>query len=587
MADKFDPQVFFSRSDNVALSVAASEVFGLLKRSLDLPAAWAALVTRATGDHSLVRAGGKVESADADDLFFVRVSPLEVTIEEDHIPTRDQYQGRAEVRLQVSVIPEAGELTSFRKAILGSRRVVKTEDVERYLQPTIRTALSEFAADFEVKDLMDASKAAVASGALVEALKGPCFAAGLATADQPQVRFESATFREVQQTQQEAARRRAEHEATRDLQEALEQAQGWHLDHLSKLLAQLKEKAADSPDADLPELLRTFSEHQRGELYEALFAAETPVSKTQWIVVAAGEELLFFDPQRLEAPTRRVTIVGEVGPVRSVQTGRDAGGQALLLLGGATGVYQVRIDGTEPELTLSVPGAPSVRGGFNAAAMIGDRVFASHSELGLCEWNAGEPAQARTRFESMTRDAKTVRGVLFSNGALYCTIDDRIINWPADETSDRPAHIYTGSTATITSLCATPDGLLAGNSTGDVLFWAAGKETDPEMLHRGTNRAAESVWMVTTHGVRRVLYADTSPSIHARVLGDSFTCQYEAGGQTLRRVEVAPDLLAATNDLRDRLLLWSTGDPAKPRATVQVSRLCGRSVQDVCLVAHA
>lgn len=587
MAGKFDPQVFFSRSDNVALSVAASEIFGLLKRSLDLPAAWAALVTRETGDYSLVRAGGEVESADADDLFFVRVSPIEITAEEENIPTRDKYQGRAEVRLRVSVIPETGELVSFRKTILGSRRVVKAEDVGRYLQPTVRTVLSKLAADHDAKDLVDGSKSEAASGALVEALKGPCFAAGLAATGRPEVRFESATLREVQQTQQDAARRRAEHEAARDLEDALEQAQGQHLDHLSTLLSRLKEMAADSPGADLPELLRTFSEHQRGELYQALFAAETPVSKTRWIVVAAGEELLFFDPQSLAVPARRVTIVGDVGPVRSVQTTRDAGGEPLLLLGGATGVYHVRIDGTESDLTLSIPDAPSVRGGFNAATMVGDRVFASHSELGLCEWNVNEPTRAAKRFASMTHDAKTVRGVLFSDGDLYCAIDDRIISWPADDTTDRSAHIYTGSATAITSLCAMPDGLLAGNSNGDVLFWTAGRDTEPEVLHRGTNRPAESVWLVTTHGVRRVLFADTSPGIHARVLGDSFTCRYEAGGQTLRRVEVAPDLILATNDLRDRLLCWAPGDPARPRATIQVSRLCGRSVQDVCLVGNA
>ena len=44
-----DIQGFFAKADNVALLVGADDVFGLLKRSVNLPGAWAALVTRESG----------------------------------------------------------------------------------------------------------------------------------------------------------------------------------------------------------------------------------------------------------------------------------------------------------------------------------------------------------------------------------------------------------------------------------------------------------------------------------------------------------------------------------------------------------
>jgi hypothetical protein len=90
--------------------------------------------------------------------------------------------------------------------------------------------------------------------------------------------------------------------------------------------------------------------------------------------------------------------------------------------------------------------------------------------------------------------------------------------------------------------------------------------------------------MLATHGVKRLIFTDTSLAVHAEVIGDSFRCQYEAGGQTLRRVDVAPDLLVATSDLRDRLICWNPGKPAEPSCVVPVSRLCGHSIQDICLV---
>ncbi len=100
-------------------------------------------------------------------------------------------------------------------------------------------------------------------------------------------------------------------------------------------------------------------------------------------------------------------------------------------------------------------------------------------------------------------------------------------------------------------------------------------------------RPVESVQMLASHGVQRLVFADTALHVHARVVGDSFTCHYEAGGQTLRRVEAAPDLIVATNDLRDRLICWAPGDPKQPHATINVSSLIGRSIQDVCLVPQA
>jgi len=265
----------------------------------------------------------------------------------------------------------------------------------------------------------------------------------------------------------------------------------------------------------------------------------------------------------------------------------DAGSVPVLLLGASTGVYHWPANGGEAEQTFVVDGAADVQGGFNAATLIGDRMVASHSELGLCEWTAAEPGSPRRLFTSMTCDAQTVRAVQAYDGELYCAIDNRIIRWPGEGQAERPDHIYTGSMSNITALCISSEGVFAGNRDGDILHWQGDHTRRPERLHTGLQRAAESIWVVPTHGVQRLVYADTSLHIHSRVLGDDYSCRYEAGGQTLRRVEVAPDLLVATNDRRDRLIYWKPGEPRQPAATVNVAQLCGNSIQDVCLVPVA
>ncbi|MCH7592410.1 MAG: hypothetical protein IH989_06505 [Planctomycetes bacterium] len=508
-----------------------------------------------------------------------------MNLDEEDITSKDRFRCRAELRLRISLVPERGELVSFLSGVVGSHRVVQAAGLSRFIEPEIRTTLAAVASQRDAADLVSGGCAKDFANAIADALKPLLFSAGMILSAAPVVRFESDTVRAVQETQQRAAQEKAEHDAARQVQLALEKAQSGHLDHLADLLARLKELAAKSPGVELPELIRTFAERERGEVYEALFGSQTPTTQTQWIVVAAGDELLFIDPMNLETPRRRLAVSGEAGPVRSIQTVEGGKGPPVLWLGASTGVYRWPIDRNEPDLTLAVENAPKVQGGFNAVASIGDRVFASHSELGLIAWNLAEPGDGRRLFESMTREAKAVRAVCCFDGEMYCSIDDRVICTPVDQSGDLPARIYTGSASTITSICPTYDGLFAGNGNGDVLHWPSERDTNPERLHTGAHRATESVWHIATDGVKRLIFADTSLHIHARVLGDTYACRYEAGGQTLRRVEIAPDLLVATNDLRDRLICWTPGEPAKPSGVIAISRLTGRSIQDVCLVA--
>lgn len=581
---KFDPHNFFVHADHVALHAGSSELFGFMRASISLPPQWAALVSRTTGDFSVVRPGGTVRGDDAASVLFVRVSPLEILINEEDLAALDRFQCRAQVRLRIGVMPERMELRTFYTSILGSRRVAKGEAIARYLQPGLRDALVAVAARHAAAALTDGGASEAVRKAVSDAVNGACFSAGLTLHAPPTIQFQSDALRQVRETEQEALRRRAEHEARRQVQEALERAQAEHLDHLSGLLTRLRDLAAASPDVALPELLRSFDEKQRGELYEAFFAAEQPASHTRWIVVAAGDELLYFDPAQTERPARRLTVSGPAGPVRSIQTTHDENNRVVLLLGAATGVYRVPIDHAEPDLILLVPAAPPVRGGFNAVACVDDRVLASHSELGLFDWRISEPNAPARLFESLTRQAKAIRQMVAFGNYLYASVDDRIIRWMRHVQAGAPERMFTGSSSTITALCPTADGVYAGNSDGDVLYWPADGIDDPERINRGSGRAVESAWLLEREGVRRIVYTDTSLRVHARVIGDAFSCGYEAGGQTLRRVEVAPDLIVATNDLRDRLLCWSPNDPARPKATIGVSSICGRSIQDACLV---
>ncbi|HNQ24774.1 MAG TPA: hypothetical protein PKK06_16965 [Phycisphaerae bacterium] len=582
MSQSLNFETFLGRPDAVATALAVGEMFGLLRRTYELPPPWAALVRRTTGDHVVVPAGACCEAGGAEEVLLVRTTPLELEFAEEQLTTQDRFQCQARVTVSVRVVPERAELLSLSKTVLGSERTATAATLRRYLQGALRQALVQAAGAQEAAVLVDGQAPAVE--ALSKALQGPCFLAGLVVEGTPRVRFDSETFRQVRQSEEQAARQQREHEASRQVQQALEQAQRTHLDHLAELLAKLKQLAAASPQAELGDLMRTFSEAQRGELYEALFATAPSGPRTAWIAVASGDELLFLDPSAPAAINRRVTISGSAGPLRSVQTGLTPEGRTVLLVGAATGVYQLAPEAAQAEVTFLVPDAAGVRGGFNAATRVGTRLFATHSELGLLEWSIDAPASPRRRFAALTQSAKSVRCVQLLGGDLYGSIDDHVLRWPADDVSDQPAQVYTEAGGQITAVCPTPIGLLAGNRFGQLLFWPEPAGSAPQVVHTGSGKPVESAVLLTTGGVRRVVFTDGSPYVHARVLGDNFTCRYEAPGQMLRRVEVADDLLVGMNDLRDRLICWRPGTPGVPSATVSVGALCGRSIQDACLI---
>jgi len=588
--EKLDWRRFFDSPLAVAAVLPADDVFGFLSRRIELPQGVAALVTRKTGDHRVCPAGGELDGDGAAEVLFVRTTLVDLSWVEERVDSADRFLATVQVEQRVTIAAERGELLSFRKQIMGSDRTANRGTIIRLLRPVVRQALNREAERRTMEALTDGTDAAAIAAALTDAQAGVCFSAGLMLDGSPRLSFDSPAHRQVRASQEQAARRREEQSSRRGLEQALETAQRDHLAHLEAVLGKLRSLADQSPQANLSELIRTFDESQRGEIYEALFASRAESRVTQWIVVAAGSELLFYDPTTGEGPERTVALGGRIGPLRSVQCVRDAEGRLHLLVGAARGVYDVTLDAQSEPTAYAIPQAAEVRGGVNSAVLVGEHLLASHSEVGLLRWSRRPPNEPTRLLENLTRGAQAVRNVCFYDGQAYCSVDQTVLAFNEDPATQGNVRIFAGSNSLITAVCPAADGIYAGNAEGAILHWPVTEEQNspaPQRLHVGNGRPAESLHLLAVGGLSRLVFTDTSPAVHTRVIGDSFTCRYEAGGQTLRRVEAAPDLLVATNELRDRLLLWSPSSPGSPSGTIPVSRQTGHSVQDVCLLPLA
>jgi hypothetical protein len=623
-------ETFFSDPDALAINVRAESLFGILTRSHDLPADIAALVTTEHGAQSAIAPGARIPADDADTVLMVKTTPFALDFGTVTAHSVDQYLACAQFSCRVSVIPEKSDLASFAGAILSSRGSATKRDLESFLHPYVANALAQIAEGRGVEVLINPAKAQTLLDELLPALNAPAFAAGIQISTPATLTIDSPVYRQVKASKAQRERQRESFETNQRLEDAAKTARLKHADHLNELLERLKSAADDSEHAQLPDLLKTFSESDRGQLYAALFSQDVGDRVTESIAVASGAELVFYDPDSPEKPTFRRALSGAAGAARSVQWYRDAGGERKIYVGAATGIYELNADGSGNVVEYIFDTGEEVRGGANSVAPAGDRIFATHSELGLICFHkrAADEDQEKPLAEAihadLTRGASAVRCALFDAGWLYFSVDNVIHRVKADDPESDPQS-FLGSPSNITALSPSWTGIYAGNAGGQILFWpeplkwadshsaahSAAHSTahstahsaahsavadgsaspgepsaSPILLHSGRQRAAETVVLMDFGPVRRLFYTDTSLAVFSRVVDDTFICRYEAGGQTIRRAEVAPDCLVATNEARDRLFLFSMGDPSKPRAVIPVSQTTAHSIQDITLVPY-
>lgn len=588
---RFDLTRFAALPDTVAALVPADELFGFLVRSLNLPDDWAALVWREQGDQAVTPAGGRVGADEACEVLFVRTVPVEVIFEEGQLTSSDGYICSATLMARVSVVAERSELLSFRNAVMGSRRRVRIADLEQYLRWPVRQALVGFAEHLKAHELADGAAVGELRAALKEKLGPICFASGLVESEPARVTFSSAGLVHTRAEAERAVIARQALASKEGLQAAVRASREAHLSHLQTVLERLQELAERSPEVALSDLVRSFAEQERAQIYESLWKLLPPRERTRWLVGAAGQELLFYEPapaRRGDQPVRRVQLIGPAGALRSLALADDGPLGQVLLVGAARGVYVLLADAEAPmETHVFDETVGELRGGVNCAALTEDHVYATHSEVGLVRWCRHAPGQMRRLLEELTREAHVVRHVQVQGENLWLSTDDKVVCVPLDDPVAGRAVLRTVGRGYVASLQATPEGIYAGTDDGGVLFWPGDKVDEPETIVAGRDEPIESVHCRLLGGVDRLIFCDMSDAVKTRIVGDTFECRYAVTGTGVRRCVVAEDLLAGISANRDKVFLWQPDKPDAPAATLQISRLTDHTVQDICLVPVA
>ena len=268
----------------------------------------------------------------------------------------------------------------------------------------------------------------------------------------------------------------------------------------------------------------------------------------------------------------------QLGGLRSVRAATHDG-RDLLLAGARSGV--IVLDPERDALTAyPFRNAHSLRGGVNAAVLGGDRLYATHSEVGLSEWQLDYPDSHRLRLEDELGGCQSVRDLQAGDGRLWLAADRRAIGWRC---GDDGAETTLDAGEIITALLAAEGDVYAGLKNGAVLRWMEGNPESRDLFRPTGGEAVGSLSCHPGGGVPRLVVADTSPHLALYVIGDQHRSEYRCD-ERVRRGWAADDLLCGVNDRRDMILLWNPAEPQQPTARIPVARLCGHSIQDVALL---
>jgi hypothetical protein len=603
MTATFDPNVL-GYERRLAMLAPARQIQPSAKRGVRVPGQCWALVweneaqraaARGYGPAAkprLLRPGDVVDGAAVHEAMFFTCETLPLTFEIGPLVSADDYDCHAEMRLGVSLIREMAELVAFRETFLSRPGSVTTGEVAERFVTVVSGVLTEYARERTASDLVRTGDASALESAIAAALGPKMYACGLSLGGAVRVSFSSPAWEAARRAEEAAARRKQQADAQVQVRQALAEARVRHLAQLEELLHQAEQLAARRPDLKLTDLIKSYDSAQRGELYLGLLGLGPTTARPQSILVAAGDELLWFDPADPETVSRRVSLASLVGPLRSVRVMREED-KTVLLVGAGRGVHRV-LAGSERKETYSFdPGMTArsrghatqpLRTGVNAAVVCGGHVVATHSEAGLIVWRIGEHDVPAFPLQEYVAGVETVRDAQVDEaGRVWFAAGERIIAWsPGDEgMAAQPLVIQAPNV--VECLLVTGEWVLAGLADGRVVRWMQGDPGAFDEMRAATRERVRALSRGAGGPTPRLLVAAGRPTLDLLVIDDDYRIEYRAP-EPLRWGWAADDWIVAVNDRRDRFYLWAIGRPDAPASSVPVARLCGHSIQDVALV---
>ncbi len=574
-----DPQV-------VALRCKGDAWPHALLAETPIPDAWMGLVIQPDGRRRFVPAGEDPRPEREDRLVLVRNRAIVVPVAVAQVESASGHPVSATVELLLRCAARDDDLAALDQVLLADDELTLAGLTEAVVRAGAPAELQRFVRERPAAQLVQEDLREKLLESLGDGLKRFLFSAGLTLERLGQVELTSPMLAEHAALERDAARRVREIEARDMVEQAALAATRRRLDDLSGLFAKLSQAAGSDTGGHWAELLPALTPAERGRLLENLWRVTPDQHVAQAVVVVAGYACVWLDPANPEQVLQRRTVDAALGGLRAVSFCRERG---WLLVGAARGVWALSAADREIVARYEVPDAGQPRTGFNAAVVAGERLVATHSQLGCWSWPVGQPDQASAILRPSEGKPKTIRAVTVnSRGEAVFAADDCVHVVSA---SGETVHVTSPLTASITCLATFGEDIFAGTSDGRVYRQCPAG-------HAGL--ADADVWTLV-HRARIV-----PESIVVRCWGDLIELVVPAGAEgvcgvyeeagvvarllespvPIRRAWASDDAIVGLSENRDRLVVLHSAMPGRMGRVVPLARPLGGSIQDVCIATR-
>jgi hypothetical protein len=605
-----DIQDWLSNRDMFARRVSSSEVLGLLRRSFQVPANTIAHVVE-NGNRRVARGGDQLTGRF--DAVLIKTQETPVAFKVSGLKSRDGFGMNARVRLTLQLESfEPDRVEDFCRNFTAATSTTSSEDLRSYLDVDVRRALSEYISSHDAAELQNAQAGAEVEGGLRRALEGPLFGKGLSFRKLMELEFSSESWEKARDDQRRENEKIREHEAVLLDQQRREEklkrlASMMKGEEAQLIFREIKDERVKSMlyaklmENDLADLtsdqvrakMQQWGDDLIGVVLKAYAAlGEAPegeiseparTGRLEKLVVTAGSRILLFDPADFTGSCRLI----EAGfNLRSSKL-HHAGGKPLLYAGGKRQIAAIDPDTTQQVAVYPLPQDKKPKGGVNATAIWKTRMFATHSEIGLIEWDLGKPGvPGAVLHAELTALAATVRAATVSAEGMFYFASGRTVYAMDLEKGGAPAALAPQTPSGVTAISLGERLLVAGCGSGSEGALVTWDRRDPARALSVVRRNAPigSVRLVSIGGVPHTLFTCRDHGVTARVLGQALETHYDAGEHSVILAEGGSDYVVAVDHSGRYLMSWDAARPTKPRAVLDLQAYTDQPVYDLAPV---
>jgi hypothetical protein len=493
--------------------------------------------------------------------IVIRPTGVRVRWELTDINCSDGQSLRAVFTAAVRPLEGAADRKMLEEAFFGSATAVTAADVAAHFTGALDSAARRIAASSDLPSLLSDAGRSGFAGRLADAARAVAFGCGLELLPPFELELDSPTLRRSQ----EEARRSA--------------SQNERLSRAASLFKQFQEIRQSAPELNADQIFKRIAGVDPADQAESLrllllSSSRAGTAVSLWAV--AGPHLLKIDAADSDGAAPRGEIFTPpplLGPLRSVQRG-VVDGKSVLLLGARSGVLVVDPQSPNDAVVYADPSITSSLG-FNAVAVVGERIWATHGEAGLVGWDLAQRDQPAA---AVRPDGFAPRNLCAGDGnRVVFSSDHRLFEAGPDgalrevEDAGRSPILAIVREDASTLVTIHEDGHLLRRQGHDLRTISRARRTGKILA------AAGLPWL----GSIRLLLATEQGPLHCVGMDDELVTQFLSPHGGLRQAAAVADRVAAVSADRQRIVIWPSWDGRAPAAEIHVAAIARHRVADV------